>query len=78
MPFTAVLFDLDETLLIDDASTDQALIDASALAKERSTVDPRALAEGVRPSLACITYLPLCRIYRDQFRRRAMGTLRRR
>jgi putative hydrolase of the HAD superfamily len=48
MPFTAVLFDLDETLLIDDASTDQALIEASALARERSTVDPRALAEGVR------------------------------
>jgi len=48
MPFTAVFFDLDETLLIDDASTDQALIDASALEQERSAVDARVLAEGVR------------------------------
>src|SRR5579884_2806006 len=47
MPFTAVLFDLDETLLIDDASTDQALTEVSVLAEERSGADPRALAESV-------------------------------
>src|SRR5215468_5593318 len=48
MPYTAVLFDLDETLLPDIASTDQALTDASAPAQERYTVDAHVLAEEVK------------------------------
>jgi putative hydrolase of the HAD superfamily len=48
MPFTAVLFDLDETLLADIASTDQALEEASVLAEERSAIDSRKLVESVK------------------------------
>lgn len=43
MTYTALLFDLDETLLADIDSTDQALREASALAKKRYGIDPAAL-----------------------------------
>jgi putative hydrolase of the HAD superfamily len=48
MTYTALLFDLDETILADIASTDMALMEASALAQARYAVAPADLTVAVR------------------------------
>lgn len=44
----AVLFDLDDTLVADDAATEDAFVAACALAQDQYGLDPQALAQAVR------------------------------
>lgn len=46
-PIKAVLLDLDETILHDEAATEAAFAATAALAAERARVDPRQLIEAV-------------------------------
>jgi putative hydrolase of the HAD superfamily len=48
VPIRAVLFDLDNTLLFEDAATERALEQTSELAGRRAGVDPRAFAAAAR------------------------------
>jgi putative hydrolase of the HAD superfamily len=48
MPITAVLFDLDETLVMEAASNDAALLATCERARRRFGIDPRSLRDAVR------------------------------
>ena len=47
MTTTAVLFDLDETLMPDESAVEEALLATCALAHERHGIDPQALQRSV-------------------------------
>ncbi|NQU06993.1 MAG: HAD family hydrolase, partial [Candidatus Abyssubacteria bacterium] len=48
MTTTAVLFDLDDTLVVEEASAEQAFLAACELAREKYGIDPGALHQSVR------------------------------
>ena len=48
MPITAVLFDLDETLVMEAASNDAALLATCERARRRFGIDPQSLTNAVR------------------------------
>ena len=48
MTTTAVLFDLDDTLLVEEASAEEAFVAACELAREKYGIDPGALHQSVR------------------------------
>lgn len=48
MPITAVLFDLDETLVVEKEAVEAAFLATCEIARHRSGIDPAALAEAVR------------------------------
>src|SRR4030042_645577 len=48
MPITAVLFDLDETLVMEVASNDAALLATCERARRRFAIDPQSLRDAVR------------------------------
>ena len=48
MPITAVLFDLDETLVMEAASNDAALLATCERARRRFGIDPQSLRDAVR------------------------------
>ena len=48
MPITAVLFDLDETLVMEQASNEAAFLATCELARRRYGIDPQALTQSVR------------------------------
>ena len=52
MSLRAVIFDLDNTLILEDESTDRALAAAAALAHARAGVDTSALASAARDAAA--------------------------
>ena len=48
MPIKAILFDLDDTLIVEEALAEEAFLAACGLAREKYGVDPAALHESVR------------------------------
>ena len=67
MSIRAVVFDLDNTLILEDASTDRALEAAAAIAQERIGVDPAALALAARESAARLWHAAPESRYGDAF-----------
>lgn len=54
MPITAVLFDLDNTLLLEDEATERALRQTSELAGARAGADPATVAAAARAAAEAI------------------------
>ena len=48
MAITVLLFDLDDTIVVDEAAVDAALLATCRQAHERYDLDPHALAQSVR------------------------------
>lgn len=48
MPIRAILFDLDNTLILEDQATERALRETSELASRRAGVDPTTIVEAAR------------------------------
>ncbi len=54
MPIRAILFDLDNTLLLEDEATERSLEQTSALARSRAGADPEAVAAAAREAAAAV------------------------
>ncbi len=48
MPIEALLFDFDDTLVVEEASAEEAFLEACELAREKYGIDPAALHESLR------------------------------
>lgn len=63
MPIRAILFDLDDTLVVEVASAEAAFLASCALAQERYGIDPAALCQTVRHEARGLWYASPARDY---------------